>query len=188
MWSLSAGYVLVGGRSTRMGRDKALLEWRNPRDAPNESIALAGHVAKIVEVAAGSVTLVGDPDHYGHLGFPVVDDLHPGLGPLSGIEAALSHTAADWNLIVACDLPNLDPGFLRMLLNRKENVVASDSNGPALCGVLHRDVRSAVAQVVGSGQLSWNGFLDRIGAVRVPAASPKILANINTPQDLVTHE
>ena len=65
----ASGFVLAGGGSTRMGRNKALLPFRG--------ITLVEHVAGIVRQAAGSVTLIGDPVQLGHLGLPVVSDLLP---------------------------------------------------------------------------------------------------------------
>ena len=104
----NAGYVLVGGRSSRMGCDKALLPFRGG--------ALAQSVAQVVSQAAGSATLVGDPGRYAGLGYPVVPDLFPGEGPLGGIVTALWNTNADWNLITACDMPQLEVDLLCGLL------------------------------------------------------------------------
>ena len=183
MRSLSAAYVFAGGRSTRMGRDKALLPWPDPDSPP-----LAKRIAAIAQTAAGTATLVGDPDLYGHLGFPVIPDLHPGLGPLSGVEAALTRSDADWNLILACDLPNLTVEFLVELVDRKAATVATTFDQPAICAVLPRgclkDVRAAIAH----GELAWCQFVDTIGAIRVPAQPPQLLANINFPKDLAAHE
>lgn len=100
------GYVLAGGRSSRMGRDKALLE-------------LAGHpliahaVAKLRRVAIDVHILAGAaPGHPALAAFaPLVFDRHPGCGPAAGIEAALAHSVHDWNLILPVDLPFL-PGAL----------------------------------------------------------------------------
>src|SRR5712691_8368629 len=101
-----AGFVLVGGKSSRMGRDKANL--------PFEGRTLVERVAAAVADAAGSVTLVGPPGRYESLGLPVIADLEPDLGPLGGIHAALSATSAAWNLIAACDLPAVSGPFLKI--------------------------------------------------------------------------
>src|ERR1700678_91181 len=115
----SAGYVLVGGRSSRMGRDKAPLPFRGG--------ALAQSVAQAVSEAAGSAILVGDPVRYAGLGYAAIADLYPGEGPLGGILTALLNTSADWNLITACDMPQLDPEALRGLLK-----TAAESGADAL--------------------------------------------------------
>ncbi len=91
-----------------MGRDKALLPYRG--------VTLAAHIASIVQQAAGSATLVGNPDLYGHLGIPMIADLYPGEGPLGGLITVLKNSQADWNLVLACDLPSLTVPFLESLL------------------------------------------------------------------------
>ena len=98
-----AGYVLVGGRSSRMGRDKALLPFR-------------GGVLAGVGGAGGGNGRRETPCWWAirtlcraaALGYPVIPDLYPGEGPLGGILTALESSAsADWNLVVACDMPGL---------------------------------------------------------------------------------
>jgi molybdopterin-guanine dinucleotide biosynthesis protein A len=91
------GFVLVPGHSTRMGRDKALLKFHGS--------TFAGGIAECVRRVAGNVTLVGPPDRYRELGYTVIPDRVPGCGPLGGVYTALSSSHAEWNLIVACDMP-----------------------------------------------------------------------------------
>ena len=76
-----------------MGRDKALL--------PYGSTTLAQHAAERVLAVAGSVTLVGDPAKYRHLGYPVLSDLVPGSGPIGGYYTALSSSSSEWSLVRA---------------------------------------------------------------------------------------
>jgi molybdenum cofactor guanylyltransferase len=117
----AAGFVLVGGRSSRMGQDKALLRWN--------SQPLVEEVAARVRDVAGNVALVGAPERYAQLGFECLPDLRPGLGPLAGIETALARGRGELNLVVACDMPGIETRWLRTLLE------CAAQNG-ALCTAL----------------------------------------------------
>jgi molybdopterin-guanine dinucleotide biosynthesis protein A len=105
---LTAGFVLVGGRSTRMGRDKARL--------PVDSRLLVELVAHAVAEAAGSVTLLGNPAAFADLLFECLPDLRPGCGPVAGVETALASGRAELNLVVACDMPGIRVADLTRLL------------------------------------------------------------------------
>src|SRR5437588_11783860 len=94
-----SGFVLSGGRSSRMGRDKALLPYR--------SRTLVQHVADEVQRVTGNVSLIGDAARYAHFGYPVYPDCVPECGPLGGIYTALNRSEADWSIIVSCDLPKV---------------------------------------------------------------------------------
>ena len=100
-----SGYVLAGGRSRRMGRDKAML-------------MLAGRpliehaVAKLRRICS-EVSILSHDDELARYA-PLVPDLYPGCGPMGGIEAALVHTPRDWNLILPVDVPFLPAAFLEV--------------------------------------------------------------------------
>lgn len=100
-------FVLAGGKSLRMGRDKALLQF-DGKTLLERALALASTVA-------AEVKIVGDPAKYGKSG-PVVSDIYLDRGPLGGIHAALSDTDTDLNLILATDLPFVVPAFLQHLI------------------------------------------------------------------------
>src|SRR5690349_10891900 len=98
----TAGFVLAGGASSRMGTNKAFLLFQGR--------TLLDIAISAVRDAAGNVSLIGPPDLYHHLGLPVTPDLRPNSGPLAGIETALTHAAASgsaWTLVTACDMPRL---------------------------------------------------------------------------------
>ena len=104
------GFVLVGGRSSRFGNDKAL------HRIGGRPMAL--RVADVLGQVVESVTLVGRPEKYRRLGLPVIADKLDGIGPLGGILAALEESDAEWNLIVACDLPRIERSVLECLIHR----------------------------------------------------------------------
>ena len=97
------GYVLAGGKSSRMGQDKALLK------LAGKPLVLRA-VEKLQQICADFYILGNRPEL--EIYAPLVRDLHEGCGPLGGIEAAFSHSAKAWNLFMAVDMPFLPVGFL----------------------------------------------------------------------------
>lgn len=174
----AAGFVLVGGQSSRMGRDKARL-FLNPH-------LLVEDVANKVAKVAGNVALVGYPDRYSDLPFERISDLHPDFGPLAGIEAALATTRADLNLIVACDMPGLVSEWLDQLLTAAERsselcFAAEDIKGVLhpLCAVYRRDCLPVVEKALAAHRLKLLDLLTTLNATAVEI--PATLHNVNTP-------
>ena len=176
-----SGFVLTGGLSSRMGRDKALLPYRGT--------TLAGYVAHTVEQVAGSVALIGDPVRYGHLGYPVYRDEFPGCGPISGIHTALSVSKTDWNLVVACDMPEVTVEALRALFDRdpepgRDSVLAVGESGQPepLCGVYHRKCLTALARAIGDKRFKMRDLVPELQA-ELRIVDDGMLANVNTPDE-----
>ena len=179
--AVHAGFVLAGGRSSRMGRDKALL--------PLNGSTLIEQVASRVRLATGTVTLVGPPDRYALLGFPVIPDRVPGCGPLGGVYTALSATEADWNLIVACDMPEVTLDFLKDLLQAAEGtqadcLVPETSAGlDPLCAVYHRRCAALAGSALDRKVLKMHDFVSSLHALAWPVSDPAPLVNVNTPEE-----
>jgi molybdopterin-guanine dinucleotide biosynthesis protein A len=143
------GFVLAGGRSSRMGRDKALL-------------AYAGRL--LIEHAVTSLTKAGLTPHI--LGSrpdlasyaPVIEDMHPGCGPLGGLEAALTSSETELNVFLPVDLPLLPPLFVRYLLERAAitgaaaTVPTLGGRPEPLCAVYRRDLLPGIAHALESGE------------------------------------
>jgi molybdopterin-guanine dinucleotide biosynthesis protein A len=132
------GFVLAGGRSSRMGRDKALLRVDG---RPLVEVALD----KIRRIGVAAPRIGGaqtDLSSYAR----VVPDLHPGCGPLSGIEAALAATTQPLNVFLPVDMPLLPSRFLSWMLLRAEitgalvTVPRINGQPQPLCAVYHRDL------------------------------------------------
>jgi molybdopterin-guanine dinucleotide biosynthesis protein A len=174
--------VLAGGRSSRMGQDKALLPWKGS--------TLIQSVAREVFDAAGNVMLIGAPERYGNLGFPVIPDKIAGCGPLSGLHAALRTTSAEWNVLVACDMPGVKSQLLKELLRAAEvsganALVPSTPAGlEPLCAVYHVRLLSAVESAIQSKLLKMHDFVSTIQVRLWPAPDLTVFRNINTPEEL----
>jgi molybdenum cofactor guanylyltransferase len=165
-----------------MGRDKALLPFRGE--------ALAQAVARAVQQAAGSAVLVGNPQLAELLGYPAIPDLYPGEGPLGGILTALAHSPASWNLVTACDMPELTADFLQGLLAAAE---ASGCDvllphGPSrrpepLCAVYHARARAAMEAAFRGGERKVMRALEGLRRATYPVAEILHFQNVNTPED-----
>jgi molybdopterin-guanine dinucleotide biosynthesis protein A len=176
----AAGYVLVGGNSSRMGRNKAFL--------PGQFRYVLDDIADSVKAAAGNVTLIGDPSCYHDLGYPCIPDLRRGLGPLSGLEAALVSSHNDLNLILACDIPAIDVAHLRSLLEQalvsKASCVATrdvTERVHPLCAVYKKECLPVIQCRLDQKRLSLTGLLDEVTTEYV--CVEWVVENINTPEE-----
>lgn len=177
-----AGYLLVGGMSTRMGVDKALLK------AGDHS--LAELLAHRLSEATETVTLVGDPTRYGNFGWPVIPDGRPGQGPLAGIEAALQHVRGDWALVLGCDMPRTPLSFLQTIAERTSEskalaIVPEPVPGglEPLCAAYHRDALPHVSKALNEGRRKVKALLESLPIERLTDADRAWFQNLNTPED-----
>ena len=176
--------MLTGGRSSRMGKNKALIDI--------DGTPLALRVAEEAGRFCDSVSLVGDPALYGTLGLKVVSDTFPGQGPLAGIEAALGATAVDWNLMVGCDMPALGSAATEQLFDLNADCALpeyEDGRVEPLCAVYHRRCRAPIRAALESGIRRVTDALRRLEAdgcaVRyAPVSNAEPFANLNTPDEV----
>ncbi len=112
----TAGIILAGGRSTRMGRDKATLPL--PDDA---NTTFVEHLATLIAVQCSEVVLVVRNQEqaawYGHLGISIVTDEMPDVGPLMGLYTGLRTINASHALVTAVDMPFVRPEMITFLLS-----------------------------------------------------------------------
>ncbi|HEX9115595.1 MAG TPA: molybdenum cofactor guanylyltransferase [Anaerolineae bacterium] len=191
--------ILAGGRSARMGQDKAWL--------PIEGQPLVMHVIRRVLPLAGEFILsTNRPEPFAHLAaeIPVplrfAADLHPGAGPLAGIEAGLSAASNDLALVLAIDMPFVSLALLRFMIGQAPDydVVipaspdpgASTSRYEPLHALYRRTCLPAVSARLAAGDRQVISFLSD---VKVRTLSPAETAihdpaglsyfNVNTPAD-----
>lgn len=164
-----------------MGRDKALLPWAGG--------TLLEAACRTAGEAAGQVVLVAPEGRYPRFTGRRIADARPGWGPLAGIEAALRDTDADWNLIVACDMPLLTTGLLGRLLGQAVELEAdclipeAAGHRHPLAAAYHRRCVGEVSRALDDGV---RRVLDAVARVRcaawqVPLVDQFRFSNANTP-------
>jgi len=180
------GLVLAGGRSSRMRRDKATLEFRSGESQLDAAMKLLeGRVAKsFVSVRADQRA---DParSRYAH----IVDrgDID---GPIAGISAAFSiYPDMAW-LVLACDLPFLDAATLdTLLLARDPNFDATayrstqDGLPEPLCAIYEPDARVGLNEQIAAGRNCPRKFLINAHTQLLDQRNPHALDNVNTVEE-----
>jgi molybdopterin-guanine dinucleotide biosynthesis protein A len=203
MEQLACSVVLVaGGKSRRLGRDKVLLPWPEPKDAapgadpgPLRGTLLGATLSRLANLS-DDLIVVGRAFPAVPL-FRNVPDNVPDAGPLAGIEAGLAAARYPRALTLAADMPFLNLDLLRALVELAERehwdaVVPRLAEDPdPLHAVYSKNCLSAIRAALAAGQRRMIAFLPAVRVRYVDAAElrrydPELrsLWNINTPEDL----
>jgi molybdenum cofactor guanylyltransferase len=171
------GYILAGGKSSRMGTDKALLSLAG-RSLIDHAVTKLRRICADVSILAGAED-TANPALASYA--PLVFDLHPGTGPIGGIEAALAHTAFDWNLILPVDVPLLPTALLdhwirrivgrRVLRVRVASFRVFGVPQPTVL-MIHRDAAPVLTRAIAHGEFKLFPVLERaVSQLALPGAS-----------------
>ena len=178
------GVILSGGGSERMGAPKAGLILPDGR-------SMIELMRDTLERFCQRVVFVGSP--HGLKGHGVIEDEREGVGPLAGLEAILESNYDTQYLVVPCDLPLAQAGFLARLTRDEAidgmtifQVEGEETPRPLPCRI-GADCLEDVQRLIDSGEYAVKGLIDTLGpdAVRVEVASREreLLLNVNTPDD-----
>lgn len=182
-----SGAILAGGMSRRMGYNKAFIEIDGASIIERAALAMSA-------VFASPVIIANDTNLYSHLGLPVFPDVIKDAGSLGGIYTALFHSRKDYSFITACDMPWLDAGCIRRVL---ESVTDEDCVIPFISGRLHpmhaawsKDSMKHIEAMIKDGNLRINDLLGKIRIKKLGKDAfeglpiEKSVENLNTAVDL----
>jgi len=186
MNSTITGAILAGGKSSRMGRDKALLKL--------DGRPFVEHVASTLREVFDRVILVAnDPSAYRFLGLETIGDIYQDCGPLGGIHSALVHAGSADIFVSACDTPFVTRELVRY-------IVGFDLNAPAripsfkqqlhpLCGIYTQGCLAPIVKRLEVRRLRVVDFVESIHAEVIPISpnlafyKEDLFANFNTSED-----
>ncbi len=182
------GLVLAGGKSRRMGSDKALLR-RDGSTQLQRTVSLLQRHVQSVFVS----TRPDQADDAERQRFPQIVDRYCDMGPVAGILTALeSDTSVAW-LVLACDLPNADDETIAYLLQHRDSAKPFsafrsnyDNLPEPLCAVYEITALPIVRDFVARNVICPRKILLRSDTNLLEQPNPAALDNINTPDDLAS--
>jgi len=184
-----SAFVLAGGKSTRMGTDKAFVEL--------DGRTLLARALELARSVTCDVRIVGDPAKFAAFA-PVVQDVFRDCGPLGGIHAALRASNAALNLILAVDVPYVSPVLLQFLIKRAREsasttvTVAQAGGGwQPLCAVYRREFADLAENALPEGRCKIDALFDGIRTqaikeeeLEAAGFSASMFRNLNTREEL----
>ncbi|MDY6807547.1 MAG: molybdenum cofactor guanylyltransferase [Actinomycetota bacterium] len=187
-----AGIVLAGGRSRRMGRDKAALDWAGE--------PMLARVVRTVGERCDPVLVVAPEESAAYQGLygtggpeaQWVTDETPGGGPLAGLAVGLARAAdagATWAFVCATDMPLIEPELIdelvRGITESTQAVIATDAQRDhPMAGLYRTDAARVIAELSAGGERRMLAALDALTTHRIAVGTPEWLTNVNAPEDL----
>lgn len=181
--------ILAGGRNTRMqGIDKAFLEIDGQPFIARIIKALKGRVSEIIVVT-------NTPEKYSKFKVKLVKDDTVGKGPLMGIYCGLKASGAQYNFVVACDMPFIKPALIKFMLDKRDAydilLIRDSEKFHTLFGVYSKSCIPAIEELIEKDELRVRNIFPKLKArffikAEVEKFDPGLLSvvNINTPDEL----
>ncbi|WP_159522327.1 molybdenum cofactor guanylyltransferase [Sunxiuqinia indica] len=179
------GIILAGGKSSRMGQDKALIDYQGKK--------LIEYAIDLLRPLCSHMLISANQSGYDQFGLTVVNDVYPDCGPIGGLHAALSGSKTDWNIVVSCDTPNLNSLLFQFLLAKKEDAQAiipkHDKGVEPMAALYNKELIGFLEEKIKHGDLKLQKVIREIPVRFVDVSSvlqkfPDLFLNLNRPEDL----
>jgi molybdenum cofactor guanylyltransferase len=184
------GLVIAGGKGSRMGTEKGLIQFGGK--------PLIIYPIELLKQVCSDVMISANTTAYDFLKLKVVPDITPGGGPMQGIYSGLIASSSRYVFVLSCDMPLINSGLIEHLTasSYQANAVVAFQNGFAepLCGIYNRDLIPEMKNHIAEKKFKLISFLEDVNArfVRVdgslPFYSADLFLNVNTPGDLLQGE
>jgi len=194
MYKDFTGIILSGGKSSRMGSDKALLKLGDE--------TIIERMTKLMKSVFNDVFMVTNtPDDYRFLKVPLCEDIYKHKGPLSGIHSGLVHSSTNTNFFISCDLPLVSEELIKYIIEFKTDksirYCFAAGHNHYLAGVYSRDLLPEIEGIFSSNpspsekkenQFSIRNLLNNVEAETIYVEnlafySDDLFFNLNTPED-----
>ena len=179
-----SAFILCGGKSSRMGTEKGLVNYNN-----QPFIQLV--IDAIVPITT-NIFLVTDNQEYTDFNYPLVADVYKNKGPVGGIFSALDRSETENNLILSCDIPKISTNVIKnYLINNisdQNDVIflSDDKNIYPLIGIYNKSVKPKFSEAISSNRIKLLSLLNELNCqvIKVNPRDFESLKNINTQDEL----
>lgn len=181
------GIILAGGKNSRIAMTKALIQL-------GEQTIIEQTVRLFQELFDEVIIVTNNFGDYDHLGAKLTSDLIPETGPLGGLYSGLVLSSSEYNLVVACDMPFIDPAIILHLQNytysKRYEVIVPEFNGfiEPLFAFYSKTCIPTILDHLNQKDYKIRSFYSRVKVKEVPChhfkAVEKAFFNINTREDL----
>ncbi|MBK6522170.1 MAG: molybdenum cofactor guanylyltransferase [Bacteroidia bacterium] len=179
-------YVLCGGKSTRMGTEKGLVNLQGKE--------FVRHITDTLKRITDSIAIIANNNGYERFGYNIIGDLVKEKGPLAGIYTGLMHSNKELNLFLSCDIPLVKEEAIIHLIEssvKNEGATVTEHNGKTepLFAVYRKTQATLIKELLDKDELSVMNSLSIIGSQKIPLSGEsfydeKMLCNINTKKEL----
>ncbi len=179
------GIILAGGKSSRMGTDKGLMTFQGKR--------LVEYAIELLQPFCSEIIISTNQAGYEGFGFKTVSDVYRDCGPVGGLHAALSESNYDYNLIVSCDVPFVEPDLLHIVLAETEGfdaVVPVHRGGiEPLVAVYRKEMASffenqLIEKNYKMQRIIQSCNLNLVNVEHLVDKHPRLFYNLNRPEEL----
>jgi molybdopterin-guanine dinucleotide biosynthesis protein A len=172
------GIILAGGKSSRMGNDKGLLQFQEKSFLERSIEALKPIVSEII--------IVSNNKEHDVLGTKRVEDIFKDAGPLAGVYTGLKHSKNQKNIVLSCDIPLINTETLQLLLQEKEvsEIIQLESQGKAmpLIAMYTKSCENIFYDLLQKGERRLRFAVNqcKVKTIRLQVEKDKFVTNINT--------
>jgi len=179
------GIILAGGKSKRMGTDKASLKL--------DGKTLLERCVELIHPFCKTILISSNNPAHENFGCKIISDVILDCGPIGGIHTCLKQTETDWNFVISVDSVFVEPEFIKFLISETEDfdaVVPIHLKGKEpLIALYHKNCLVEVEKMIQSEDFKMHNLLNAIETKFVDTKNwvykyPKLFHNLNRPEDL----
>ena len=185
------GIILAGGKSSRMGAEKGLQQLCGK--------PLIHYAIEALSGLCNTIIISSSSDAYHSLGYRVVADVIPGIGPMGGIYSTLQQSKTEENLVLSCDLPFVSEELMSYILENSTGYKVAvpwlgDQHYEPLCGFYHLSILDQINAFIENNNYKLPDIFDEIRINRLVINSElnfyqeNLFLNVNSKHDLTLAE